>query len=458
MSREGYPKQLLALHGEHTLLQTTLVRTQSILGTTAPILVCNQAHRFIVAAQCQPLGVVPAALILEHQGRNTAPAVALAAFCLAEQDPSALMLVMPADHIIQNAEAFNQAVLLATPAAQAGRIVTFGIHATSPETGYGYIKQGPALAGCAGVYQVDTFIEKPPLNQAQAFVEAGNHFWNSGIFLMRASVYLQELARFRPDIHDATLHAWARRQQDMDFCRPGEAEFLGCPSDSVDCAVMQRTSLAVVVPASMGWSDVGAWDALWDALPKDAHANALTGDTLAIDTHHSLVRAESRLVAVLGMSHVAVVETPDAVLVMPLNKAQQVKQLVEELRAHARTEHLEHRRVYRPWGWYEGMDSGERFQVKHLMVNPGQKLSLQMHHHRAEHWVVVSGTAKVTIDGTETLLSENQSTYIPLGHRHQLENPGKLPLHIVEVQSGAYLGEDDIVRLDDAYGRHSPTP
>lgn len=453
LSRASYPKQLLPLVGDQSLLQATLVRAAALPGACSPIVVCNHEHRFLIAEQCQQAGVLPGGIVLEPEGRNTAPAVALAALQLAATDSGTLMLVLPSDHVIQDQAAFAQAVKAALEAAQAGYVVTFGIEPTAPETGYGYILQGTPLSGQPGVHSVDRFIEKPDTDTARQFLQTGGYSWNSGMFVVQAGIYLAELAQHRPDIHAAATSAWQARTQDLDFCRPGHAEFLACPSDSIDYAVMQRTEKAAVVPASIGWSDLGAWDALWSILPKTTEGNALQGDVIALNTRNSLVRADSRLVAVLGLDNVTVVETADAVLVMATDQAQHVKKVVDALQASTRREHLDHIRMYRPWGWYEGIDAGDRFQVKRLMVKPGCQLSLQMHHHRAEHWVVVSGTAKVTVGDTTTLLAENQSTYIPLGHTHRLENPGKVPLHIIEVQSGSYLGEDDIVRFEDIYGR-----
>ena len=466
LSRTSYPKQLLPLTGMHTLLQYTAQRAAALNGSTgqpvaAPIVITNEDHRFLVRQQLHAIGHTPATTYLEPTGRNTAPAIALAALHLVHgtahtpANPDALMLVLPADHAISNQDAFATAVATAAQAAAAGHLVTFGIAPTGPETGYGYIQAGAPLAATPGAHAVARFVEKPDRATAQGFINEGGYCWNSGMFLFTAGRYLQELQQHRPDILQAATAAWQGRTQDADFCRPDAAAFTACPAESIDYAVMQPTRHAVVVPADMGWSDVGSWDSLWHISPKDEHGNALQGDVFAHGTHNSYVRAESRLVAVVGLSDVVVVETPDAVLVMHKDKAQDIKQAVAHFTQQQRKEHIEHRRVHRPWGWYEGIDAGERFQVKRIMVAPGAQLSLQMHHHRAEHWVVVSGTAKVTIDGQETLLAENQSTYIPLGHTHRLENPGKLPLHLIEVQSGSYLGEDDIVRFDDCYGRQS---
>jgi len=453
LSRAAYPKQLLALVGQRTMLQATVERAAALPQSQPPLLICNQEHRFLIREQCLALGQMPAAIYLEPAGRNTAPAIALAALHLAEGDPDALMLVLPADHVIDDQAAFASAVHTATQAAQAGYLVTFGIQPQGPETGYGYICGGAALSEVPAAYQVARFVEKPDRATAETYLAAGGYTWNSGMFLFSAARYLEELALHRPDIHAAATAAWRGRAVDLDFCRPASAEFLACPAESIDYAVMQATTRAAVVPAQFGWSDVGSWDSLWQIANKDADGNAVLGDSFVSQTRNSYIRSSSRLLAVIGLDDVVVVETADAVLVMHRDKSQEIKSVIQHFEQHRRTEHIEHLRVYRPWGWYEGIDAGERFQVKRIMVKPGEKLSLQMHHHRAEHWVVVSGTAKVTVDGEEIVLGENQSTYIPLGHVHRLENPGKIDLHIIEVQSGAYFGEDDIIRLEDTYGR-----
>jgi mannose-1-phosphate guanylyltransferase/mannose-6-phosphate isomerase len=456
LSRAAYPKQLLALVGAKTMLQATVERAAALPGAQAPLLICNQDHRFLVREQCLATGNNPAAIYLEPSGRNTAPAIALAALHLAATDPDAIMLVLPADHVIEDLAAFAAAVSDATKAARGGYLVTFGVLPQGPETGYGYIKAGAPLAidspGCTAC-AVTAFVEKPDQATAQRYLTEGGYTWNSGMFVFTAARYLEELQTYRPDILAAATLAWQGRAQDLDFCRPDNAAFLACPSDSIDYAVMQKTSRAAVVQAGFDWSDVGSWDSLWQISAKDTAGNAVQGDVFATQTTNSYIRAESRLVAVVGLDNVVVVETADAVLVMHRDKAQEIKRAIEHFDHQGRTEHLQHLRVYRPWGWYEGIDADQRFQVKRIMVRPGEKLSLQMHHHRAEHWVVVSGTALVTVDGKEVLLGENQSTFIPLGHTHRLANPGKIDLHIIEVQSGAYLGEDDIVRFEDTYGR-----
>jgi len=453
LSRASYPKQLLALTGQHTLLQDTLLRAAALPGAQAPVLVCNEDHRFLVREQAQSLRHEPAAILLEPYGRNTAPAIALAALLLVETSPQALMLVLPADHVVDEQPAFAQAVEAGLRAAKAGYLCTFGISPTSPETGYGYIQAGQALSDAPLAHHVKQFVEKPDLAMAQSYLAQGTYAWNSGMFVFSASIYLEELRLHRPDILAAVRAAWRGRVHDADFLRPDALAFRACPSESVDYAIMQTTQRAATVPAQFGWSDVGSWASLWALADKDPQGNVCVGDTYVADTSNSYIRAESRLVAVMGLQDVVVVETPDAVLVMHKDLSQNIKAALDHMQLSGRKEHLEHLRVHRPWGWYEGIDAGERFQVKRIMVSPGAKLSLQMHHHRAEHWVVVRGTAKVTVEGVETLLAENQSTYIPLGHKHRLENPGKVPLHLIEVQSGTYLGEDDIVRFEDSYQR-----
>lgn len=453
MSRAAMPKQFLPLVSENSMLQETLARLKGWPEIQAPLVVCGNDHRFLVAEQLREIGVTPAAIILEPVGRNTAPAIAVAAHRLREMGEDVLMLVLAADHVILDVESFHQTVASAAIAANAGRLVTFGIRPSVPHTGYGYIQAGAALAGQEGCYQVTRFVEKPDLLRAEEYIAEGNYYWNSGMFIFRPEVYLQELERLRPEISACAAKALAASYHDLDFCRLDGPAFSACPSDSIDYAVMEQTELAAVVPADMGWSDVGSWTALWEVQPRDSSGNALRGDVYIDGVSNSLIRAESRIVAVIGVSDLIVVETADAVLVAHKDCAQDVKQVVEHLKKNARSEHEFHSRVYRPWGWYEGIDAEERFQVKRIMVKPGAKLSLQMHHHRTEHWIVVRGTALVTCDGTTEMVSENQSTYIPIGTKHRLENPGKVPLHLIEVQAGSYLGEDDIVRFEDTYGR-----
>ncbi|MBD8528753.1 mannose-1-phosphate guanylyltransferase/mannose-6-phosphate isomerase [Massilia sp. CFBP 13647] len=453
LSRAVLPKQLLPLVADKTMLQDTALRVAGLPGLQAPLVVCGNDHRFMVAEQLRAAGITPLGILLEPAGRNTAPAVAAAAHYLKAIDPEAVMLVLPADHVIENTGAFKEAVARAAGLVAGGGLATFGIVPQAPETGYGYIRRGAALPGCDDCYQVERFVEKPDLATAEGFVADGGYYWNSGMFMFAADQYLAELARFAPAIAEAAEKAVATGYRDLDFCRLDEAAFSSCPSDSIDYAVMERTANAVVVPADIGWSDVGSWSALWEVQQHDENGNARRGDVYLDGVKNSLVRAESRIVAVVGLEDVVVVETNDAVLVAHKSAVQRVKQVVEHLKSTERTEHLHHTRVYRPWGHYEGIDAGDRFQVKRITVKPGEKLSLQMHHHRAEHWVVVSGTARVTCGEKVTLLSENESTYIPIGMNHRLENPGKLPLHIIEVQSGSYLGEDDIVRFEDIYKR-----
>jgi mannose-1-phosphate guanylyltransferase/mannose-6-phosphate isomerase len=453
MSRALYPKQLLPLTEEKPMLAATLARTSGA-QFAAPVVVCNEEHRFIVAEQLRSQNCKPAAIILEPVGRNTAPATAIAALAVLEQDPNGLMLVMPSDHVIGVPDAFMGAIQQALPAAQAGRLVTFGITPKTPETGYGYIRAGAALSSFPGVSGVDQFVEKPNLETAEGFLKQGGYFWNAGIFLFSAQSFLDELAVLGPDVLSAVQNAWTRAVQDLDFRRLDEGLFSAAPSISIDVAVMERTAKASVVPVDMGWSDVGAWPALWDISDKDAAGNVVLGDVMAVDVQGSYLRSEGGpLTAVVGLDDVVVVATDDAILVASKDHAQGVKEIVETLAAQGRTEHLAHSTVYRPWGTYRTIDHGNRFKVKQIVVYPGQTLSLQYHYHRAEHWIVVEGTARVTSGERVFLLQENESTYISAGTQHRLENPGCVPLRLIEVQSGAYLGEDDIVRLEDTYGR-----
>ena len=452
LSRELYPKQLLALTGEHTLLQQTLLRLGG-LPAAAPIVVCNKAHRFLVAEQLRQLAVVPQATLLEPCGRNTAPAIALAAHAALQRaapgtDP--VLLVLPADHVIRDAVAFRQAVQQALPSAEQGRLATFGIIASGPETGYGYIQRGTPQGA---VFAIARFVEKPDLQRARQFVASGEYYWNSGMFLFRARRYLEELTRHAPQIAQSCQAAYAAARADLDFTRIDAAAFEACPSDSIDYAVMEKTDAAVVVPLAAGWSDVGSWSSLHAASDADAHGNVTYGDVLCEDTQGSYLYAQSRLLAAVGLRDHVVIETKDAVLVAPQQRVQDVKKLVQRLKELGRHEHSLHREVSRPWGSYDSLESGARFQVKRLKIKPGATLSLQLHHHRAEHWVVVAGTARITRGEEQFLLEENQSTYIPVGVKHRIENPGMIPLEIIEVQSGSYLGEDDIVRFEDRYGR-----
>ena len=447
LSRESYPKQFLPLHGELTMLQETWQRVAP-LATRAPLVVANESHRFVAAEQLHQVGTEPQAIMLEPVGRNTAPAIAVAALEASAGGEDPLLLVLPSDHVVGDAAAFRDAVAAAMPAAEGGRLVTFGIVPTGPETGYGYIH---AAAG-SGVRAVDRFVEKPDLATAQAYVASGEYYWNSGMFLFRASRYLAELERLQPAMLEAVRKAWSGARRDADFVRLDAEAFAAVPSDSIDYAVMEKTDAASVVPLDAGWSDVGSWTALREVSTRDADGNAHHGDVIAIDCRDTYAYGE-RLIALVGLDDVIVVETADAVLVGRGERMQEVKEVVARIRREQRPEATWHRKVYRPWGAYDSIDSGQRFQVKRITVKPGASLSLQMHHHRAEHWIVVSGTAEVTRGEEVILLSENQSTYIPLGVTHRLRNPGKLPLELIEVQSGSYLGEDDIVRFEDTYGR-----
>jgi len=453
LSRAVMPKQLLPLVTEKTMLQETALRVRGWPGLMAPLVVCGNEHRFLVAEQMRDVGITPHGILLEPTGRNTAPAVAAAARFLHAQDPEAVMLVLPADHVIEKNEAFRLAVERAAAQVAQGGLATFGIVPSAPETGYGYIRRGEPLPGCDDCYKIERFVEKPDRDTAARFVADGGYYWNSGMFMFRADRFLAEIEQHAPAIAQAAASAVQSAYRDLDFCRLDEAAFSASPSDSIDYAVMEHTRDGVVVAADIGWSDVGSWSALADVQAKDANGNVARGDVYLDSTSNTLVRAESRIVAVVGVKDLVVVETNDAVLVAHKDMVQRVKNVVDHLKGNERTEHLVHTKVYRPWGYYEGIDAGERFQVKRICVKPGEKLSLQMHHHRAEHWIVVSGTARVTCGDNVTLLAENESTYIPIGMTHRLENPGKLPLHLIEVQSGSYLGEDDIVRFEDVYQR-----
>jgi mannose-1-phosphate guanylyltransferase / mannose-6-phosphate isomerase len=460
LSREQYPKQLLALVGQETMLQATAGRLAGFAGqlpvAAAPVVVCNQEYRFVTAEQLRAVGQASNNIILEPTGRNTAPALTLAALAVEEADP--VLLVMPADHVITDLKGFQATIDAGIPATLAGAIVTFGIVPDRAETGYGYIRFGASRED--GGKQIAAFVEKPDAETAQRYLESGEYLWNSGLFMMKASVWLKAMAHLQPAMLDACRKAWAEGSRDADFVRVGGDAFKACPSDSIDYAIMENlagaTGLGIsgcVVPMSAGWSDVGAWDALWDVSEKDGNGNVARGDVMFEDSHNTLVFAQDRMVACVGIEDAVVVETPDAVLVAHKDKTQNVKQIVAALKANKRSQASAHRKIHRPWGWYDSIDNGERFQVKRIVVNPGARLSLQMHYHRAEHWIVVKGTAEVTNGDKVLLLSENESTYIPLGHVHRLANPGRVPLEIIEVQSGSYLGEDDIVRFEDNYGR-----
>ncbi|MBY4676408.1 mannose-1-phosphate guanylyltransferase/mannose-6-phosphate isomerase [Marinobacterium arenosum] len=450
LSRKQFPKQFLNLTADNSMLQQTL---QRLNGTAhgAPILVANESHRFLVAEQLREAGIHGGRILLEPFGRNTAPAIALAALMAAEDSPENTLLVLAADHVIADVAAFQAAIAQAETLAEQGRLVTFGIVPDAPETGYGYIRKGAEL-GEQG-FEVAEFVEKPDLTTARDYLASGEFFWNSGMFMFKAGAFLAELEKHQPEVLAVCRQALAKLTSDTDFDRIPADIFEQCPDISVDYAVMEHTSLAAMVPLSAGWNDVGSWSALWQVADKDDQGNSLRGDVIAEDSRNSLVMAEHRLVGTVGVEDLVVVETKDAVMVAHRDRVQDVKKIVEQLKQQSRTEADANREVYRPWGHYDSIDSGERYQVKRICVAPGAKLSVQMHHHRAEHWVVVSGTAKVTCNDKEILLTENQSTFIPVGAVHSLENPGKIPLEVIEVQSGAYLGEDDIVRFEDLYGR-----
>ena len=452
LSRSLFPKQLLALAGDLSLIQDTVLRAKGA-EFSAPVIICNTEHRFLIAEQMRQAGVAPQAIVLEPVGRNTAPATAIAALILADKDPESLMLLMPADHIVRNRTAFLQAVESAATAARQDYLVTFGISPDSPETGYGYIRRGAALKNLAGCFAVARFVEKPDAATAAGYIASGDYSWNSGMFLFKAKVFLAELERLEPEMLAHCREALSKGGKDLDFFRLESSTFAKAKAISIDYAVMERTDKAAVVPVEMGWSDIGSWEALWATATHDASGNATKGDVLQHGTRNSYLRSEGPLVAAVGLEDVVVVATQDAVLVSHKSASQDVKRIVEQLEKSGRELHTTHRKVYRPWGAYESIDNGDKFQVKHITVTPGAKLSLQMHHKRAEHWIVVSGTAQVTCDDKVFPLTENQSTYIPLGAKHRLENIGPEPLHLIEVQSGSYLGEDDIVRFEDTYGR-----
>lgn len=448
LSREQYPKQFLPLVTHNTLLQETQLRLDGLQNVKLPIVVCNQDHRFMVAEQMREIGIIPKAIVLEPIARNTAPAVALAALTADKND---ILLVLAADHVISDVEAFHKAIEKACEMAKKDFLVTFGIVPSHAETGYGYIKRGAKQV--LDTYCVDAFVEKPDYKTAEHYVASQQYYWNSGMFAFKAGVYLQELKRFNPDILEACQQAYSLAKQDYDFVRVDKESFMQSPSSSIDYAVMEKTDKAVVVPLSAGWNDVGSWAALWDVNKKDSTNNAITGDVISVASKNCYIHAESKLVATVGLQDVVVVETDDAVMVAAKDRVQDIKQIVGQLKKKNRIEAAQHRKIYRPWGYFDLIDQGQRHQVKRIVVKPGAKLSLQMHHHRAEHWVVVKGTAKVYKDDLVALVSENESTYISIGVPHSLENPGVIPLEMIEVQTGSYLGEDDIVRFDDQYGR-----
>lgn len=452
LSRELYPKQFLTVTGEQSMLHQTVARLSG-LEHTAPVLICNEEHRFIAAEQMRIGGFAHSGIILEPVGRNTAPAIALAALQAvnnAAEGEEPILLVLAADHVIQNITAFESAVQNALPFAESNQLVTFGIVPTAPETGYGYIRSGEQSGNA---FTVSEFVEKPNLATAQKYLSSGNYYWNSGMFLFKASRYLEELAKFSPEILDICKQAIAVPEQDLEFIRVNKAIFETCPDDSVDYAVMEKSQNVVVVPMDAGWSDVGSFSALWEVSAKDKNKNVIKGDVIAVDSSNNYIYAENKLVSTVGVDNLVIIETKDAILVANKDQVQNVKTIVKKLKGAGRTEHKIHREVYRPWGKYDSIDFGKRDQVKRITVKPGEKLSIQKHHHRSEHWIVVSGTASV-LNGDKTILvTEDESTYIPLGTIHALENPGKIPLEMIEVQTGSYLGEDDIVRFEDRYGR-----
>lgn len=450
ISREMFSKQFQKLHGNKTMLQATIERLQN-LDCLPPIVICNENHRFIVAEQLRQIGQLNHNIILEPVGKNTAPAIALASFYVTQNGDNPSLLILPADHVILNTEAFEQSIQNALPYLDDNKLVTFGIVPKTPETGYGYIQCGEKLQGSGFI--VNQFVEKPDQQTAQSYLDDGGYLWNSGMFAFKPQSYLNELKQYRQDIYDICQKATEQLDNDLDFIRIDAEIFKTCPEDSIDYAVMEKTADAVVVPMDAGWNDVGSWSSLWEVSDKDEQGNSKHGDVLCIDSQNNLVFAETGLIATVGIQDSIVVQTKDAVLVTNKENAQNVKLLVKQLQKDNRPETQLHREVYRPWGKYDSIDNGKRYQVKRITVKPSEKLSVQMHHHRAEHWIVVSGTAKVSVDGKEVLLTENQSVYIPLGAIHFLENPGKIPLELIEVQVGSYLGEDDIVRFEDRYGR-----
>lgn len=452
LSRALRPKQLLSMVSNHTMIQDTVQRLQGIDDVAQPLIICNEEHRFTIAEQMREIDVKPSAIILEPFGRNTAPAVTVSSLQAGEIDKDAILLVLPADHVIGNVTAFHDAVRNGYEAAKDDRLVTFGVVPTSPETGYGYIKSGDNL-GYNNVFAVEKFVEKPDLATAESYLKEGSYYWNSGMFMLKASVFLDELKRYNPDIFDYSSKSWKNAVIDMDFMRLDKEMFEACPSDSIDYAVMEKTDKAAVIPVDMSWNDIGSWSALWEVGESDEQGNVTYGDVIHEGSVDTFVHADSRLVTTVGLKDHIIVETADAVLVAHRDKAQDVKNIVEKLKLENRDEAVIHRKAYRPWGAYECIDNDTGFQVKRITVNPGASLSLQLHHHRSEHWIIVKGTARVTCGEKVFLMTENESTYIPLGEKHRLENAGKIPLELIEVQTGSYLGEDDIVRFDDVYGR-----
>ena len=460
LSRSGFPKQFLCLNGNLSLLQQTAQRLMAIqdpsINLSEPIVVANEEHRFVVQEQMREAEISPSSLLLEPLGRNTAPALTFAALCAVESDDDPLLIVAASDQIVQDTHAHTSSLCTAIHMAASGSLVVLGIKPTRPETGYGYIQIGERDE--PGIYKVARFVEKPDRSTAQRYLDEGDYYWNAGMFVLKASLWLDLISQFRPDIAETTLKSWELRKTDNDFIRPDPVTYASIPDDSIDYAVMERcagrSQKVCVVPLDAGWSDLGLWDAVWDVLPKDAQGNVIQGEAIAHETSDCLIHASHRLVATVGVEGLVVVETADAVLVLARSRSQEVKHVVQSLGKMKRSEQITHRKVHRPWGWYDSVDEGERFKVKRIRVKPGASLSLQKHYHRAEHWIVVKGTAEITNGESQVVLTENQSTYIPLGVVHRLSNPGAIPLEIIEVQSGCYLGEDDIIRIEDRYGRN----
>ena len=448
LSRKQHPKQYLSLADEQTMLQATIERLQGLEDLAAPVIICNQEHRFLVAEQLQQINIEKPTIILEPEGKNTAPAIAAAAHYI----KNGLMLILPADHIIQDTQAFHQAIKIAIKQAEQDKLTTFGITPAEPNTGYGYIEKSSDMEDHA--CKIKRFVEKPDLEAAKQYLKDGNYLWNSGMFVFTAQNYLKELSKYNPQISERCKQAIEQAKQDYDFLRLDPAEFAKSPADSIDYAVMEKTENAVVVALDAGWNDIGNWSALYQIGEKDKNGNVIKGNAITTETTNSYINANHHMVATIGVDNLIIVDTADATLVVSKDKTQQVKQIVEQLQQQKRTEEQLHRKVYRPWGWYDTIDNGHRFKVKRICVNPGATLSLQKHHHRAEHWIVVKGIAQITNGEQKELLNKNQSTYIPIGTTHRLENPGKIPLEMIEVQSGSYLGEDDIERIEDNYGRH----
>lgn len=453
LSRQHYPKQLLKLFGDKTMLQQTILRLSGLSDMGSPIVVCNVEHRFMVAEQLNEIGFPNSAIILEPLARNTAPALALAAMHAKEAQPNSTLLVLSADHMIRDVEEFHRVVKVAAEAASKNHLVTFGVHPTHPETGYGYIKTDKYSGGSEKVFKVDQFVEKPNLETAQSYLDAGCYYWNSGMFVFKTDVFLSELQSYSPDVVATASQARDSAVRDLDFIRVNKDSFAKAPNISIDYALMEKSNNVVCVPLNAGWSDVGDWKSYWDVSQKDVAGNSFIGDSIDVGSTNTLVFSQHKLVATLGVNNLMIINTPDAVLVADKSKAQEVKAIISQIESQARKEHLQHREVYRPWGCYDAIDDGDRYQVNRIRVKPGASLSLQVHHHRAEHWIVVKGTALVQKDDEVMLLSENESTYIPVGTKHRLSNPGKIPLEIVEVQSGPYLEDDDVIRYEDSYGR-----